>query len=144
MAHPSPIPSELIVRQHERYSCSMPARLRVIPDDAVQITLSRSAGDGSGWVACTLVDCSSGGLGVQLPVFFPRGARVQIQVLNPAPAQGASPELFKGVARVQRVSMVDRTPTYYAGCLLVSGGSGMAQIRALLDFIRSSGAKRAE
>lgn len=155
--------SDLLVRQHERYTCRLSAKLTVVPEDAPQVSIARSVGDGAGGVNCIVVDCSSGGVGLQSPVFIPRGAKVIVTISSQvvpsttldAPPEPSSLELpatvFKGTLRVQRVSMLDRTPAYYLGTALIkspgeqadltgTGGTGSLGINALLQHVRTSGA----
>lgn len=152
--------SELLVRQHERYTCRLSAKLRVVPEDAPQVSIARSVGDGAGGVNCIVVDCSSGGVGLQSPVFLPRGSKVIVTISSESldsstagsAADSASTELpstvFKGTLRVQRVSMLDRTPTYYLGTALIkpvgdqsdATAAAALGIDALLQHVRTSGA----
>lgn len=121
-AFSSTTPSELTVRQHQRLSCDLVAHVRVSAEDAAQVALSRTVGDGAGCITARVVDCSSGGLGVQMGVFLPRGARLSVSVHDPAD-KGAT--LFAGTGRVQRVQMLDRGPTFYLGVAVTrDGGAG--------------------
>ncbi len=150
--------SDLLVRQHERYTCRLSAKLRVVPEDAPQVSIARSVGDGAGGVNCIVVDCSSGGVGLQSPVFLPRGVKVIVTVSSQivdnhaadTPPSLSSLELpktvFKGTLRVQRVSMLDRTPTYYLGTALIKAVGEQADlsasdklgINALLQHVRTT------
>ena len=148
-------PSDLLVRQHERLICRLAALVRVVPEDAPQVSLSRTIGDGAGGLGCVVVDCSSGGLGLQSTVFIPRGARLDVSIsaehVEPGeelarPSSGAmAREIFSGSVRVQRVTMIDRTPRYYVGAALIKA-SGTQSITDLLQHVRtnSDGGTRAQ
>jgi hypothetical protein len=142
---PTAIPNELLVRQHQRYTCSLHAKVRVPPPDATQITFARAVGDGAGTINATVVDCSSGGLGLQMAVYLPRGCRVHVRV----PAGPGEPDLFNGELRAQRVTMIDRNPTYYLGGAMVpSSGTGVDSaanmVNRLLEHIRQTGGTGAQ
>ncbi len=125
---------QLVVRQHERFHCRLASQLRVAAEVAEQVILARTVGDGSGSLDAFVTDCSRGGLGIESSVFFPRGCRIKVRV-KPADAyEGPGPEM---VVRVQRVSMLDRTPTYYLGVSFVSKGpEHEASVGILLDMAR--------
>ncbi|MGH7133129.1 MAG: hypothetical protein ACREJO_14435, partial [Phycisphaerales bacterium] len=61
----------LVVRQHERLNCALRAELRVSPEHAEKIIVSTAAGETNGVVPVTLIDLSSGGVGVKSKVIFP-------------------------------------------------------------------------
>ena len=140
-------PSDLLVRQHERLLCRLAARVHLVPEDAPQVSLARAIGDGAGGLGCVVVDCSSGGLGLQSTVFIPRGARLDVKIsaehVEPGeelarPASGAiAREIFSGSFRVQRVTMIDRTPRYYIGAALIKA-SGAQSITDLLAHVRNN------
>ena len=104
----------------------MPTLVRVAEDAAEQVTLARAVGDGSGAIEVFITDASRGGLGIESAVFIPRGCRMKIRIQS-----GAGGTIGVGVAtgtvhdltlRVQRVTMLDRKPTYYLGLSFVSKG----------------------
>jgi len=103
---------QLVVRQHERFHCRVPVQLRVEQDMTDQVALARTVGDGSGAVDAFITDTSRGGLGVESKVFFPRGCRIRIRVHGSGTDTGLKDEL---IVRVQRATMLDRSPTYYLG-----------------------------
>lgn len=131
--------NELVVRQHERYACELPARVRVAAENAGQVVLSRSVGDGNGCINATIVDCSTGGLGLRMPVYLPRGCRVDVQV----PGAPGQPDVFRGVVRVQRATMLERTPTYYLGGSLLRDSAG-GEVARLLAHARAAGGGHAQ
>jgi hypothetical protein len=133
--HP-PGAEQLVVRQHERFLCRLAAHLRVAEDMAEQVMIARSVGDGVGAVDAFITDASRGGLGIESTVFFPRGCRVVVRVraAGPMPVQDLT-------LRVQRVSMLDRAPTYYLGLSFVSKGlEHEHSVVALLEHARQAAA----
>lgn len=110
---------QLVVRQHERHLCRLDCRLRLDDHSVAQVTPARTVGDGAGGLSAMMVDCSRGGLGLESPVFLPRGSRVRVSV---APGQPGAPRT-ELLVRVQRVSMMDRKPTYYLGVSFLGTGN---------------------
>lgn len=100
---------QLVVRQHERCACRMPAVLRIADEHARVVEFSRSVGDGNGSLPATMVDVSVGGTGVETGTFVPRGASVILTV------RIAATESIEIPSRVQRVTMISREPRYYLG-----------------------------
>lgn len=127
----------LVVRQQERHQCALSAELRIAPEDASRVTLAPHAGVGGGLVRVTVVDCSTGGLGLQSPVFMPRTCRVLVRVTT-APGTPA----LEFTARVQRVWMLDRAPKYYLGVSFPgSGPAHEASVQKLIAFVAPAGEK---
>lgn len=131
----------LVVRQHERHTCRLKAEASVAagggPPPAV--VLSRSAGDGTGTVPGTVVDCSAGGLGLETSVFFPRSCRLRIR------AWLGSDATVEVIATVQRVTMISREPRYYLGLAYLTGpdgglGSATEPARRLLEHVAGAAA----
>lgn len=104
---------QLVVRQHERLLCTLRAHVRIADACAAQVSLARASGDASGTLDAQIVDCSRGGLGLQLPLFLPRAAQLLVRVK--ADESCGIPGDIELLTRVQRASMIDRTPTYYLG-----------------------------
>ncbi len=113
---PQPGAEQLVVRQHERFVCRLPSHMRVAEEASDQVTLGRAVGDGTGASSMVITDASRGGLGVESNVFFPRGCRLKIRV------QDGTQTVHELTLRVQRVTMIDRKPTYYIGLSFVSKG----------------------
>lgn len=123
---------QLVVRQHERRECRVPVRVRVGDADAERVTLSRSAGDGSGAIPAMMVDASGGGLGLETSVFLPRGLRVVV-------AARFNDTLLEMPARVQRVLMNSRKPTYYLGLAFTQTGDARAELAdRLMQALRAA------
>lgn len=135
---------QLVVRQHERIHCRIASLLRVSTENAEQVSLARAVGDGNGGVDAFITDCSRGGLGIESPVFLPRGCRLRIRArVASSAATGTTPASSDGsgemIVRVQRVTMLDRKPTYYLGVSFVSKGlEHDAAVVALLDAARKA------
>lgn len=104
---------QLVVRQHERLLCSLRAHLSVAEANASQVSIARTIGDGSGAIEVELVDCSRGGLGIQSSLFLPRSCQLVVRLI-PDDSRGI-PNDLELLVRVQRASMISRTPTYYLG-----------------------------
>ena len=128
---------QLVVRQHERRECRVPVSVRIGDGDAERVVLSRSAGDGSGAIPATMVDASAGGVGLEAGMYLPRGVRVVVAVrLNG--------EVMELPARVQRVLMNSRRPTYYLGLAFLATGAARTELSdrlvGALDGAGASGA----
>lgn len=129
-------PEQLVVRQHERYLCRLPAKVRVGEGYTDQVSLTRTVGDGAGGVEVWVVDCSRGGLGIETPVLFPRGCRLKVTFLG-----GTTPVELS--VRVQRVTMQDRKPTYYIGLSFVgSGDVHAANVESALAMARAGAGQK--
>jgi len=100
---------QLVVRQYERYTCALPAVVGITADSPARVALSRTAGNGTGVLAATVVDCSAGGIGLQCLVFLPRQTRVLVRI----DLADAAPLELEGT--VQRAAMISRDPKYYLG-----------------------------
>lgn len=129
-------PDPLVVRQHERLQCRLPAHARIADEHAEQVAFARTVGDGSGAVDVFITDCSRGGINIESTAFLPRGCRLRVR-LAPDPASSAPP--VELLVRVQRPTMIARTPTYALGTSFVGQGNGHdAMVAALLDAARRS------
>ncbi len=127
---------QLVVRQHERFLCRLGSLVRVCEDMADQVVMARSVGDGTGAVEVVITDASRGGLGIESTVFLPRGSRLRVRVKS----ADVAPEKDL-LLRVQRVTMLDRKPTYYLGLSFVSKGPEHDQnVGALLELARQAAA----
>ncbi|MBL8758176.1 MAG: hypothetical protein JNK35_07090 [Phycisphaerae bacterium] len=121
---------QLAVRQHERLQCRLRAWVSVAGESAERVVIGggeAAAGSASGGgggvgnggareIACEMIDCSAGGLGLRCGVFLPKACRVVVRVET-----GGGGAIEVG-GRVQRVAMVDRKPTYYFGASLTGEG----------------------
>lgn len=100
------------IRQHERFTCRLPAQITIAPAHEEQLRPIRTTTDTAG-LAATVVDCGRGGLGLNSATFLPKQAQVQVRVC-------AGDVTINAPLRVMRTQMVDRQPTYYLGCALAS------------------------
>jgi len=111
--------------------------------EAERVAISQTVSTRSGRVAVKIVDCGRGGLGVESRVFLPKGAALEVRVLDPAGEEdgGTSPPvLLEGSLLVQRVRMIDREPTYYIGCAFAAGGPDLEQaIDRLIGQVQAPG-----
>lgn len=104
---------QLVVRQHERLLCNLRAHASVAEANASQIAIARTICDGNGSIEVDIVDCSRGGLGLQSSLFLPRSSQLVVRLIAD-PAAGIPGDL-EVLVRVQRVTMLNRSPTYYMG-----------------------------
>ena len=131
-----PQAEQLVVRQHERFHCRLACQLRVADEAAEQVVMARTVGDGTGAIEAFVTDTSRGGLGIESPVFFPRGCRIKVRIKPSASGQAPEKDM---IVRVQRVSMLDRRPTYYLGLSFASKGPDHeAAVAVLLEMARQS------
>jgi hypothetical protein len=102
--------TDLSVRRHERVLCDLGAMVTIAPESLGAVRPSRGATTAQGEVEARVVDASKGGLGLRTRVFLPGTALLIVRFTPP----GVAAEV-RAKARVQRVAMLDRTPTYYIG-----------------------------
>jgi hypothetical protein len=133
--------NNLVVRQHERLSCGLHAEVFVAEEHAEKLVLTAAATGAGGIVPAIVSDLSHGGLGLRCKVFFPKGVRLVVRVLDAEPGVGVFPNvLMQAIIRVQRVQMSDRKPTYYTGGSFVSEGEEFAQcVNRLMHRVREGG-----
>jgi hypothetical protein len=98
--------ADLSVRQHERHPCDVAAGMLVSGQSVDAVKLVKT---GAGGAPGRVVDFSRGGLGLSSTVYFPLTCHLRVSIPDNA---GGS---IKIDLRVQRVAMLDRTPTYYIG-----------------------------
>jgi len=124
----------LAVRQHERYRCALGVGLVMAPQHADILRLSPNVVDARNTVRAVMTDCSFGGLGLNVGVFFPKRALI---VMTHAPDGGPAIELL---LRVMRVQMVDRQPTYYLGMGLADAQdeANDAALRRLIEITKAT------
>lgn len=132
-------PDQLVVRQHERLQCRLPAHARIAQEHADQVAFARSVGDGSGAIDVFITDCSRGGINIESAVFIPRGCRLRVS-LAPDPTSSAPP--VELTVRVQRPTMIARAPVYALGASFVGQGEvHEAMVVAMIDAARRAPAK---
>lgn len=129
----------LVVRQHERHECRIGAVVVCESSGPGEVHVSRTVGDGAGGVPTTLIDVSSGGVGLWSAVFFPKGCRLRLKVFgdDSLGAEGAA-------VRVQRVQMTDRKPTYYLGLSFAGDAPTNARVSAALNALAKASPAKAE
>lgn len=127
-------PERLIVRRHDRVECELRGAIRLCDEHSGQIAFSRAVVETDGSVSVRIVDCSLGGLGIDAAVFLPRGARFDVEFT--LPGEGSRSTL---ALRVQRCSMVDRTPRYYIGSSIPDSGADLALLERLLGAMSDAG-----
>lgn len=128
---------QLVVRQHERYSCQVQADVGITADSPSRVVLSRTVGNGTGVLAATVVDCSAGGMGLESPVYLPRNARLLVRLdLGDASGRDGHVEIE---GTVQRATMISRAPRYYLGLAFKGKNApSAATVDRLLKFVSSA------
>jgi len=118
--------SGLTVRQHERQEVAFPIELDIVPEHRAQVTFSASSGVSRPHIVeGETVDVSSGGAGLSVRRFVPRGTRALLSILDPVAVSArddGSPirtALFRNEVRVRRVSLSGHEPTYFLGVSFV-------------------------
>lgn len=110
-----PVEEQVVVRQHERYSCRLAAATRVAQDLEGAVPLARGVREGSdgAGIACTIVDVSRGGIGIETGVFLPKTCKVEVTLPGSSIGDASARVALRGT--VMRIAMLDRTPRYYLG-----------------------------
>ncbi|MFG0259304.1 MAG: PilZ domain-containing protein [Phycisphaerales bacterium JB041] len=121
---------QLAVRRHDRYSCDLPGRLRIAAGHEPQIAFSAGMAEADGSLPLRVIDCGDGGLGLHTPVYLPRGAEATLSLALPSGGGEAVTHTVR--VRVQRTSMVDRTPEYYLGTEFIDASEAKSLIGAIL------------
>lgn len=114
---------QLVVRRSQRHDVALHGRFRIASDHESSIVLARASGVRNGVIEADVVDLSGGGLGMLTPVFVPKQALLECQILLP---QSSAPAL-ECQARVTRVIMTDRRPMYLIGLLFEAMSDQAAQ-----------------
>lgn len=126
MAKASP---DLSVRQHERFSCDLPAEITIAPACAGQVRPMGVAQSAVGVIPGRLTDASKGGIGLRTGVYLPKHCRIAVRVADP---ERAGEAVLVGTLVVQRTAMLDRAPTYYVGAAFEGTGGGEQPLLARL------------
>jgi hypothetical protein len=112
----------ILVRRHERAACRLDAELSCHALCATQVRLSRAAGSGHGTVRAMVIDLGSGGMGINSPVYFPKGSTIHV-VIGPA----GGPVLLEADLEVRRVEMTGREPLFELGTCFHGAGAALAE-----------------
>lgn len=127
----------LTVRRYERHEVGLRAILTLTGESARAIRLSASAETDDGAIQATLVDIGDGGLGVRARLMLPRGATVRVRVPHPS-TPGVW--LLDAEARLQRVTMKGREPSYFLGMAFIGD---MATFNRQVEALRAYAAANA-
>lgn len=119
---------QLAVRRHDRRSCDLPGRVRVATEHQPQIAFSDAIADADGSVPLHVIDCGDGGLGLRAPLYLPRGAEATLTIEFTAHGQTVTHAVQ---IRVQRTSMIDRSPAYYLGTSFADASEASVLIGAI-------------
>ncbi len=127
--------SNLSVRVHERHLCDVPAAVRVSDDDREQLRLTGAAINKAGVTPVTVVDCGTGGVGLNTVLFLPKFARLEVVI--EACSETGRPD-FRAFVRVRRVVMLDHTPQYFVGTSFEDSATAESpSLAALIEYLRS-------
>lgn len=114
--------SGLTVRQHERKSLNLSAEFVVADDVRAQVRFSSSAESvNEASVRGSMLDISSGGMGLLLNCFIPKLCTGTVRVYSHTPSASGSlgepiyEPIFEHVVQVRRVYMASHEPTYMVG-----------------------------
>jgi hypothetical protein len=102
--------SDLAVRGSARYQCAIDGAIAVGDEHSKLVKADKSAPGAGGPVSVRMVDLSHGGAGLRSPLFLPRLCRLSLTLTLP----GSIDPITLGV-RIHRVTMMDRSPSYYLG-----------------------------
>lgn len=126
--------SNLSVRVHERFVCELPASVRVSDENREQLRFTGSAVNKAGVTPVTVIDCSTGGIGLNTTLFLPKFARLEIVI--EADSKAGRPD-FRAFVRVRRVVMLDHTPQYFIGTAFEDAATvESASLTALIEHLR--------
>ncbi len=125
----------LTVRRHDRWGCDINGSLSVDDIHGEQVVFSRAVTESGGGVPVRIVDCSRGGLGLHCSVYLPRGTRVIVEF-----TETETPGEDKNTLhlRVQRGSMIDRTPSYYIGTSVIDQADSVQPLAKLIAMAEQS------
>lgn len=112
----------ILVRRHERAACRLDAELSCHAACGTQVRLSRAVGSGQGTVRATVLDLGSGGMGINSPVYFPKGSTIHV-IIGPA----GGPVLLEADLEVRRVEMVGREPLFELGTCFHGADAALAE-----------------
>ena len=127
--------SNLSVRVHERHVCELPAVVRVTDDDRRQLRLTGAAVNKAGVTPVTVIDCSTGGIGLNTTLFLPKFARLEV-VIKADSETGRQD--FQAFVCVRRVVMLDHTPQYFIGTSFEDAATAESPLlAALIEHLRS-------
>lgn len=117
------------VRRNDRWDCDLVGTLRVDDAHSEQVVFSRAVADNNGALPIRIIDCSMGGLSLHSGVYLPRGTRVIVAFSTNGTPDEPEHELHM---RVQRGSMVERTPAYYHGLSVLDQAESVTPLASLI------------
>lgn len=140
----------LTVRRHERHALSLSALVSIGAHPAPliggedfgggRVRFSPESGVSETGMRATIVDVGAGGVGFRSAHFLPRGAVLRVRILSEG--TGASPQVpMDATVRVQRVTMLDRGPTYLYGTSFIEPSA--ATLRAVDALTATTGGRAA-
>ena len=149
--------SKDMIRSSDRHALTLPIRLRAAETQPGAVQFADGRSDAEGWIEVQLVNISTGGLGIESPVFLPRGGEFRIRgnfghnaVHSASPVHhighsdadaAGDPDRterthFDIHACARRVAMTNQKPLYEIGLSFVDLSAVMRdRVQAFLDLI---------
>jgi hypothetical protein len=113
----------LIVREHERKAVELPSEFTVCEAHAAQIHFTpESDSIGPHCIACTTVDISTGGAGIESRYFLPRMCEGVVRVYERGGASAERTLLLEEPVKVRRIEMMGRDGRYALGLAFTKRG----------------------
>lgn len=131
----------LTVRRFERHEVGLKAVLSLTGESARVVRFSSGSGVDSSSIEAMLTDIGDGGLGLRTSLMLPRGVTVRVRVPHPTEA---GTWLLDAEARLQRVAMKGREPSYLLGMAFVNQAPNLSQQIAGLRAFPAARAATAE
>ena len=122
--------SGLSVRRSARYEVALPGRVRIAAEHRSIVRFAPSSGARDGWIEVDLIDIGTGGVGLFSPIFLPRNADADLEILSHDESRSV---LLACRSRVQRVIMTDRRPAYLLGLAFV--GHSPETVKKISDLL---------
>lgn len=124
--------SGLSVRRSARYEVALPGRVRIAAEHRSIVRFAPSSGARDGWIPVDIIDVGTGGVGLFSPIFLPRNADADLEILGHQERGGV---LLACRSRVQRVVMTDRRPAYLLGLAFV--GQSPETVKKISDLLNA-------
>lgn len=134
-----------MVRRYQRRACDLHCSVSIEGPSRDAVHPARSLWP-TGQIPGRVVDVSPGGVGVRLPIFLPKRTLIRLRAAAPGAAIGPAGEidepLLETICRVQRIDMIDRTPSYELGAAFERAeGLPPLDIHSIMDAIERAEAR---
>jgi hypothetical protein len=150
-----------MIRSSDRHLLQLPVKLRVAETQPDAVQFGDGHADAEGWVELKLINISTGGIGLESPIFLPRGgefrvrgnfgdnwsgfdgdtsapggASIETEIEVSTDPDAAARRQFDIHACVRRVAMTDTQPRYEIGLSFVDLSEVMSErVEAFLNVI---------